>query len=49
MAADVYGTGRHIGRGGWTWFTGSSAWMYRAGLESILSIYVRGDPVHLAR
>lgn len=36
VAADVYGVAPHVGRGGWTWYTGSSSWMYRAGLESLL-------------
>ena len=47
VAADVYSAGEHVGRGGWTWYTGSAAWMYRAGLESILGIHVRADHVHL--
>jgi cyclic beta-1,2-glucan synthetase len=32
-----------VGRGGWTWYTGSAAWMYRVGLESILGFERRGD------
>src|SRR5207253_880659 len=32
----------HVGRGGWTWYTGSAGWMYRAGLESILGFRLRG-------
>lgn len=36
MAGDVYAGPGHVGRGGWTWYTGSAAWMYRAGLEWIL-------------
>lgn len=36
VAADVYGRYPHVGRGGWTWYTGSSSWMYRSALESIL-------------
>jgi cyclic beta-1,2-glucan glucanotransferase len=43
MAADVYAHPAHVGRGGWTWYTGSSSWMYRAGLESILGIERRGS------
>jgi len=43
MAADVYAVNPHIGRGGWTWYTGSAGWMYRAGLESILGFQKRGD------
>jgi cyclic beta-1,2-glucan synthetase len=42
VAADVYAEPPHVGRGGWTWYTGSAAWMYRAGLESILGFRVRG-------
>jgi cyclic beta-1,2-glucan synthetase len=36
VAADVYAEHPHVGRGGWTWYTGSAAWMYRVALESIL-------------
>jgi len=36
VAADVYSTSPHIGRGGWTWYTGSAGWMYRVALESVL-------------
>jgi cyclic beta-1,2-glucan synthetase len=42
VAADVYATTPHIGRGGWTWYTGSAGWMQRAGIESILGLQVRG-------
>ena len=42
VAADVYAEPPHVGRGGWTWYTGSAGWMYRAGLESILGIRLRG-------
>jgi cyclic beta-1,2-glucan synthetase len=38
IAADVYGVPPHVGRGGWTWYTGSSGWMYRLGLERILGL-----------
>ena len=38
MAADVYAVAPHTGRGGWTWYTGSSGWMYRLGIEAILGI-----------
>jgi cyclic beta-1,2-glucan synthetase len=41
--ADVYAASSHIGRGGWTWYTGSAAWMYRTAIEAILGIGVRGD------
>ncbi|MCE3258099.1 MAG: glycosyltransferase 36, partial [Nitrobacter vulgaris] len=42
VAADVYSVSPHTGRGGWTWYTGSAAWMYRAGVESILGIRREG-------
>ncbi len=38
VAADVYSTPPHAGRGGWTWYTGSAAWMYRAGIEGLLGL-----------
>jgi cyclic beta-1,2-glucan synthetase len=38
LAADVYSTPPHEGRGGWTWYTGSAAWMYRAGIEGLLGL-----------
>ena len=38
VAADVYGVSPNVGRGGWTWYTGSAAWMYRTALESILGL-----------
>ncbi len=38
VAADVYSTTPHVGRGGWTWYTGSAGWLYRAGIESILGL-----------
>ena len=43
LAGDVYSKAPHIGRGGWSWYTGSSGWMYRAGLEFILGIQIVGD------
>jgi cyclic beta-1,2-glucan synthetase len=43
LAADVYSVAPHAGRGGWTWYTGSAAWMYRAGVEGILGIRREGD------
>ena len=47
VCADVYSVAPHVGRGGWTWYTGSSGWMYRAGLESILGFTVEGDTLRL--
>ena len=43
VAADVYSNSRMLGRGGWTWYTGSSSWLYVAGLESILGIQKHQD------
>jgi cyclic beta-1,2-glucan synthetase len=43
LAGDVYAHPAHPGRGGWTWYTGSAGWMYRAGLESILGLRRRGS------
>ncbi len=43
VAADVYTAKGHLGRGGWTWYTGSASWMYRVALESILGFKQRGE------
>jgi cellobiose phosphorylase len=43
VAADVYTAKGQVGRGGWTWYTGSASWMYRVGLEGILGLRKRGD------
>ncbi len=45
--ADVYSVAPHVGRGGWTWYTGSSGWLYRAGLEAILGFKVQGDTLEI--
>ena len=42
VAGDVYAHPEHMGRGGWSWYTGSAGWLYRAGLESILGLTRRG-------
>ena len=47
VAADVYAAPPHVGRGGWTWYTGSAGWMQRAGVESILGLRIRGAFLHL--
>lgn len=47
VAADVYTVPPHVGRGGWTWYTGAVGWLYRAGLESILGFRVEGDMLHM--
>lgn len=43
VAADVYSAEEHLGHGGWTWYTGSSGWMYRLGIEAILGLRKAGD------
>jgi cellobiose phosphorylase len=43
MAADVYALAPHIGRGGWTWYTGSAGWMYRLIVESLLGLKLEVD------
>jgi cyclic beta-1,2-glucan synthetase len=43
IAGDVYGRPPHAGRGGWSWYTGSASWMYRAGIESMLGLRRRGQ------
>lgn len=47
IAADVYTNPSHLGRGGWTWYTGSSGWMYKVGLEDILGFKVEGDKLYI--
>jgi cyclic beta-1,2-glucan synthetase len=47
IAADVYSAPSHVGRGGWTWYTGSSGWMYRVGLEAILGIRRMGQTLQI--
>ncbi len=49
IAADVYGVEPHIGRGGWTWYTGSAGWMFRVALESILGVTVRAGSTLVIR
>ena len=44
---DVYAVPPHNGRGGWTWYTGSAGWMYRAGLESILGFKLQHDRLEI--
>ena len=43
VAADVYAVPPHTGRGGWTWYTGSAAWMYRLIVESLLGLRLEVD------
>ncbi|OPX93977.1 MAG: N,N'-diacetylchitobiose phosphorylase [Syntrophorhabdus sp. PtaB.Bin006] len=47
VAADVYAVPPHTGRGGWTWYTGSAAWMYRLIVESLLGLRLEVDKLHV--
>jgi cellobiose phosphorylase len=47
IAADIYSQPAHIGMGGWTWYTGSSGWMYRLGIEAILGISRVGEALKI--
>jgi cyclic beta-1,2-glucan synthetase len=47
VAADVYSAPGHVGRGGWTWYTGSAGWLYRCGLEALLGLTKRGGAIEL--
>ncbi len=47
LAADVYSVEPYAGRGGWTWYTGSSGWLYRAGLEAILGVQRKGEHLEI--
>lgn len=46
VAADVYAVSPHIGRGGWTWYTGSAGWIYQLILESLLGLKLDVDKLH---
>ena len=43
ISADVYGASNLAGRGGWTWYTGSSSWFYKAGIEYILGLKIENE------
>ena len=47
IAADVYTNPQHIGRGGWTWYTGSAGWLYSIGLEDILGFRIEGNKLYM--
>ncbi len=48
VAADVYAHPMHLGRGGWTWYTGSAGWMYRAAIEALLGLRRHGATFSVA-
>jgi cyclic beta-1,2-glucan synthetase len=47
VAADVYRLPGRVGQGGWSWYTGSAAWMYRAWVEEVLGLQVEGDEMRI--
>ena len=47
ICADIYSAAPYVRRGGWTWYTGSAAWMYRLGLEAILGFKKIGNTLHI--
>jgi cyclic beta-1,2-glucan synthetase len=47
VCADIYTAPGHMGRGGWTWYTGSAGWMYRTALEGLLGLEIRGGQMHV--
>ncbi|WP_413584252.1 GH36-type glycosyl hydrolase domain-containing protein [Bdellovibrio sp. HCB274] len=48
IAADVYAVEPHVGRGGWSWYTGSASWFYRAGLEAVLGFNIINGEIVIA-
>ena len=47
VCADLYSEPPHVGRGGWTWYTGSAGWFYRAALESVLGFRLHGTTLEV--
>ncbi|MFZ7120805.1 MAG: GH36-type glycosyl hydrolase domain-containing protein [Eubacteriaceae bacterium] len=47
IAADVYAVNPHVGRGGWSWYTGVAGWMYSVGVEDILGLKKKGDKLFI--
>ena len=48
VVADVYSSAPHVGRGGWSWYTGSAGWMQRAGVEGVLGLRILAGWLHIA-
>ena len=48
MSADIYATSPHMGRGGWTWYTGAAGWMYRLTVETLLGVQLEADHLRIA-
>jgi cyclic beta-1,2-glucan synthetase len=47
VCADVYSVPPHVGRGGWTWYTGSAGWMYRTAVEGLLGVTQHGSVLRI--
>lgn len=47
MCADIYGAAPHVGRGGWTWYTGAAGWMYRLTIETLLGLSLEVDHLRI--
>ena len=47
IPADIYGSQNLLGRGGWSWYTGSSSWYYIAGIENILGLKIENQNLSL--
>lgn len=47
VVADVYSSSPHIGRGGWSWYTGSAGWMQRIGIETLLGLRMEGEKLFI--
>ena len=48
VSADVYAVAPHVGRGGWSWYTGSAGWMYRLIVESLLGLRLEAGTLRFA-
>ncbi len=48
MAGDIYGAKPYVGRGGWSWYTGSAGWLYRGAIESLIGLTVRQGQMSLS-
>ncbi len=47
IAADVYAVHPHMGRGGWTWYTGAAGWLYKVGLEYLMGFVKKGNKLYI--
>jgi cellobiose phosphorylase len=48
VVADIYSVAPHVGRGGWTWYTGSAGWMYRLIVETLLGLRLEADQLRVS-